>query len=453
MKANAPLPLRILVLTACTAAPSLAFAQPAPAAPSGGDEGAPPAPAGASGPGVTVIQVPGPAAAPSYPGNLPPQGWDPDAHLPSSSHSVTDISRSTDGFDMIPKGEGHASVHGGPNGQFLSGAGQGPGEGSYVPDGHTVRRGETLWEISSHYFQNPYQWPRVWSYNPQIQNPHWIYPGDRVRLRDGTVSGSANRISLGNRRTVPPGTIFLRNMGWVDDRKDDTWGEVVGSPSDRMMLGEGDDIYLQLADEHEATVGDELTIFRPIRTVESENAKGELVSIRGTAKIERYNPKTKMARAKIIESLDVIERGAKIGPVGRKFDVVPAVRSDIDLDASILASVYPDTFYGQNQVVFIDRGEKDGVKVGMRFFAVMRGDRWKATLDTIGDSGRPRVEDDRPSRIDDAYIDKGDEDRLPDETYAELRVMRLRDHTAAAIVVASKHEIERNARLVARKGF
>ena len=67
------------------------------------------------------------------------------------------------------------------------------------------------------------------------------------------------------------------------------------------------------------------------------------MSIRGTAKIERYNPKTRMARAKIIESLDVIERGAKIGPVGRKFDVVPPVRSDVDLEASILAAVYPNS--------------------------------------------------------------------------------------------------------------
>jgi LysM domain len=442
MRSPTSLLLRALVLTTCTAAPSLALAQPAPPANAGGDEGTP-APA----PNVTVVQVPAPAAQ-SYPGYLPPPGWDPDAHLPSSSHSVTDVSRSTDGFDLAPKTGGPAPVHGGSNGQFLS-------EGAYVPEGHTVRRGETLWEISTHYYQNPYQWPRLWSYNPQIQNPHWIYPGDHVRLRDGSGAGSANQISLLGRRGVPAGTVFLRDMGWVDDRKDDTWGDIVGSPSDHLMLGEGDDIYVQIGDEHEVTLGDQLTIFRPIRTVESENVTGEMVSIRGTAKIERYNPKTKMARAKIIESLDVIERGAKVGPVGRKFDVVPGVKSDVDLEANILASVYPDTFYGQNQVLFIDRGEKDGVRVGMRFFAVMRGDMWQETTDTIGQTAllRPRVEDDRPARVDPIPTNTVDDDKLPDETYAELRVMRMRDHTSAAIVVHAKHEIERNARLVARKGY
>jgi hypothetical protein len=438
--------LRSLPLLLAVLAPSTAFAQAPPAAPpGGGDEGGTPP----GTPGVTIIQVPSaPAAAPGYPGSLPPAGWNPDAHLPPSSRATTDISHSTDGFEFQPGGNGAGSLHGGSNGQFL-------GEGAFTPEAHTVRRGETLWELSGHYYNNPYYWPRIWAFNPQIQNPHWIYPGDRVRLREGTVASSAMRIGSLRGRGVPAGTVFLRDMGWVDDKKEDTWGEVVGSPSDHLMLGTGDDIYLQLHEDHQVTIGDQLTIFRPIRTVESENAKGELVSIRGTAKIERYNPKTRMARAKIIEALDVIERGVKIGPVGRKFDVVPPVRSDIDLDANILAATYPYHFYGQNQVVFIDRGEKDGVKVGMRFFAVMRGDRWVQSTGTIGQTGlhRPRVEDDRPARADKMETDLVDEERLPDETYAELRVMRLRDHTATALVVQSKHEIERNARLIARKGY
>lgn len=420
------------------AIPAVAFAQDA-----GGDQG------GAQQPGVTVVQVPGPAAAappPSYPGSLPPEGFDPNGHLGSSSRATGDINKG-DTFDFRGQGSGAPSVHGSANGQFVP-------RGSFTPEAHTVRRGDTLWELSGRYYQNPYSWPRLWGYNPQIQNPHWIYPGDRVRLRDPNVAASASRIGLGNRRTVPPQTVFLRDVGWIDDKKDDTWGELVGSPSDRMMLTSGDDIYVQMDDQHEVSLGEELTIFRPIRTVESDNAKGEMVSIRGTAKIDRYNPKTKMVRAKIIEALDVIERGCKIGPVGRKFDVVPPIRSDVDLEVSILASLYPNHFFGQNQVLFLDRGGKDGLKPGMRVFAVMRGDRWQKSLGTAGDMAklRPRVEDDRPDRVDDMR-GPPDEDKLPDETYAELRVMRVREHTATALVVQSKHEIERNARLIVRKGY
>lgn len=437
-----PLVLRTLVFAACMASPTVAAAQQG----GSGDEGGAGQPGATGAPQVTIMQVPGPAA-PSYPGYLPPPGYDPNGHLEQSSRAVTDINGSGDGFDF--KGgsdKGASTAHGSSNGQYVT-------EGSFVPEGYTVRRGDTLWEISARYYQNPYQWPRLWGKNPQIQNPHWIYPGDRVHLRDPGAAASA--LGLGNRHAVPAGTIFLRDVGWVDDRKEDTWGELVGSPSDHMMLAEGDEIYVQLSEDHDVSLGEELTIFRPIRTVESDNAKGELVSIRGTARIDRYNPKTHMVRAKIIEALDVIERGTKIGPVGRKFDVVPPVKSDVDLEASILGSNYPYHFFGQNQVVFIDRGEQDGVKPGMRFFAVMRGDRWQMTIDNAGETARyrPRVEDDRPARFDEHALHTADADKLPDETYAEVRVLRVRQHTATALVVAAKHEIERNARLVARKGF
>src|SRR5690606_15092968 len=47
---------------------------------------------------------------------------------------------------------------------------------------HEVRSGDTLWDSCWFYFNNPWEWPRIWSYNAGITNPHWIYPGDRVRL-------------------------------------------------------------------------------------------------------------------------------------------------------------------------------------------------------------------------------------------------------------------------------
>ena len=428
--------LHALALVTATSAPSWAQDPPA------GDDGA----GAAAPPGVTVVQVP---AAPTYPGTLPPAGFDPDAHLGSSSRSMTDINKG-DSFDLGRGSSGPSSFKGAANGSYVV-------EGQSVPDGHTVRRGDTLWEISGRYYQNPYQWPKLWSFNPQIQNPHWIYPGDRVRLRDGSAGGSAiGSIGLLKSRTaVPPQTIFLRETGWVDDRKEDTWGDLVGAPDDKMLLSDGDEVYLQLEDGHEVQVGDELTLFRPIRTVETENTKGELVSIRGTVKIDRYNPKTRMVRARITEALDVIERGVKVGPVGRRFDVVPPVVADQDIDANILASLYPNQVYVQHQVVFLDKGEKEGVKIGQRFFAIRRGDRWVQNIKGAGTMAlvRPRVEDDRFAKVDTVKVGAADPSLFPDETYAELRVLRVREHTAAALVVATKYEIERNARLISRKGM
>lgn len=428
---------------------------PAPAPATGGAEGGETgAPPGAP----TVIVVPGPTSTTTttqtYPGGLPPQGWDPNGHLPSSSRAVNDINKG-DTFDLgQPAGAG-GPVRGSASGSYIV-------EGQFTPDNHTVRRGDTLWDISGQYYRNPYNWPRLWAINQQIQNPHWIYPGDRVRLREGGApqggSSTAGGIGLNRRRAmVPPQTVFLRDVGWIDDKNEDNWGELIGSPSDHMLLSEGNEVYLELGEGHDVSIGQELTLFRPLRDVESQensDAKGTLVSIRGTVRIDRFNPKTHAARAEVIEAIDAIERGVLVGPVGRRFDVVPPTRNEQDIEARIMASIYPNQIFGQNQVVFIDKGEKDGVKPGNRFFAIVRADPWEKTIKKGGKMAqlRPMVEDDRPARVQPHFTD-GDEEMFPDETYAELRVLRVRDHTATCLITAATHEVERTARLAARKGY
>lgn len=424
--------LGAFLVPALSLAAGTASAQTSPAAP--------PAPTTVQGPTTTSTST-------TYvPFGLPSPGTNLEQHLPSSAHASTDTSRSSDGFDLNKASSENGTV-GNENGQAVL-------EGSGTPEAHTVRRGDTLWGLSGQYFKTPYNWPRLWAENPQIQNPHWIYPGDRVRLR--APESNASKIGRASMRGVPPSTVFLRDLGWVDDPDKDTWGEIVGAPDDQMILSDQDEVYIQLDDDVKVNLGDELTIFRIVHTMRGEDAdaEGELVSVRGTVRVDKWNQKTHLARAKIIEALDTIERGALIGPVSRKFVVAPPVRNEKYVEARILTALYPHAFFGGNQVLFLDRGAKDGVKPGNRFLAVRRGDRWVEGLSGASKwaADRQLIEDDRYGEHDRVKTD-GPMDLYPDELYAEIRVLNVRDHTCLAMVTESAFEVERDAVLVMKKGF
>ena len=403
------------------------------APPAGGGEGAPPG-------GVTVVQVPQYAPPPAPTGDAP----DVNAHLPSSAGVSTDTSASADGFDLRRGTSGSGTVKGSSKGAYIV-------SGSYVPELHTAKRGDTLWDISGQYYNNSYQWPRVWSFNPQLQNPHWIYPGDHIRLRGKniTLGGSIRP------RNVGADTLFKRHLGYVLDGKHPEWGEVIGSPEDQMLLSENDEIYIKMYEDkidRVVEVGQLLTIFEP-RKVKNLTPY-PLVWIRGIAKVNRINSKNGMVRARIIESLDTIERGVKVGPMKRKVDSVSPVRNNKTIEAKIVGALYPFEFYGQGQTVFIDKGQEDGLEIGNRLFAVSRGDEWRLGLNNAGNLADKRAitEDDRNARVEDTP-DK-DEPRLyPAETYAELIVLRTRKKTSTCLVTASIREIARGSLVIAREGY
>ena len=60
-----------------------------------------------------------------------------------------------------------------------------------APDEYTIQKGDTLWDLSQKFLNNPWYWPKIWSLNPAIENPHWIYPGNHLRIVPGEGGAAA----------------------------------------------------------------------------------------------------------------------------------------------------------------------------------------------------------------------------------------------------------------------
>ena len=142
-----------------------------------------------------------------------------------------------------------------------------------APDVYTVVKGDTLWDISGRYLERPWLWPEIWRINPQIENPHLIYPGDRVALEwvDGQPQLNLQRGDAGRTYKVSPSdtvtlkpqihstplesaipTIrldaiqgFLVHNRVVEPHVLDAAPYVVQGESERLVLGAGDRLYVR----------------------------------------------------------------------------------------------------------------------------------------------------------------------------------------------------------------
>jgi hypothetical protein len=120
------------------------------------------------------------------------------------------------------------------------------------PSTYTVQKGDTLWDISARFLDKPWLWPEIWQANPQVKNPHRIYPGDTLSLHyvNGqprvVLEQSGPQVRTGEAvDTVPLSQIetWLKHLTVVNNPE--SFPYVIGMEDDRLRAGSGQLIYVR----------------------------------------------------------------------------------------------------------------------------------------------------------------------------------------------------------------
>ena len=286
---------------------------------------------------------------------------------------------------------------------------------SDVPDVHIVQQGDTLWDISDSYLEDPYLWPKLWSWNEHVTNAHWIFPGDRIRLydpdddgrgggrgdgRDGGRGGRGEGRDYEFSKTrMPPDAIeqtyTLNQTAFVDAAQFETSMKVIGGGEANVLMSTYDTVYMSYDKQHPPIAGERLVAYAPIEKVydiKDRKVVGYLVQIVGEIDVEGLAPKA--AEGTVAFALHPVERGYRVGPLRRTFkrvDTKPSEKSNVGLIVATVNDAGPiglksrkrrksllgdHVLVGEGQFVVMDIGTADGVGVGNVLEVVRKGDEY-----------------------------------------------------------------------------
>ena len=260
---------------------------------------------------------------------------------------------------------------------------------------YTVKKGDTLWDISQHCNDAAELWPDLWKENDQITNPHWIYPGERIRLYHGlgkqkyqeqeneTVEITPlTSIKKAIPKAITPQSLEpivtgeyvhfpgMDRVGFIRKEQVETTGRIFKVQGEKELITTDDMIYIQPEGKKGANFipGSRHTVYRilaPTRDKKSIEQIGSQYYLLGV--VEIIKSESEYAVAKVIDIYRAIRINDKLMPYMDRPRQIPITKPTAGIEGRIITSEEHSKLMGENSIAFINKGEKDNLFPGQNY--------------------------------------------------------------------------------------
>jgi len=315
-----------------------------------------------------------------------------------------------------------------------------------APMHYTVKRGDTLWGIASMYLKDPWLWPEVWIINPQIPNPHLIYPGDQLALAygaDGRPQVSveqAGTVRLDPRLrsspldsaipTIPYSAIaaFLSRPTVMSEEEVKHAPYVLAFRDMHNIAGASNEAYIRNLSATENSRYAVVHIAGPLRDPDDNKLLGYEAIYTATALVRRPGDPAKAVLLDPARETLMGDRLLSAENTDTPVTFIPHAPSS-SVRGHIIDVVGGTDLIGQYQVVVINRGRSQGVEPGTVLAVDSRGDE----VPDVYRGGR-----NIGSSNDVTFAPKV---RLPDERAGTMLVFKVFDRVSYALIVGASDTI------------
>jgi len=325
-----------------------------------------------------------------------------------------------------------------------------------APKSYVVKKGDTLWDISTVFLKQPWLWPKLWRLNPEINNPHLIYPGDELRLvydeqgQPMLVKGKPelkwspkvrkklkeqSPVSIVSLSEIAP---YIRYENLFSQQQIDDLPYVLGSSEGKKSSLDSFKLYIS----SDLVVGKAYGIYYKgdkIIDPKSQELIGYYAKFVGTGKaIKTGDMANKVPATLYVDSVkQEVRSGALVMPVndGQLLPSYYTMQSaDPSISGEIIKSASGNREFAKFDVVMINKGQQDNIRLG----DILTINRQSPSIVESPDGPVYTKDASRWNR----FANSEDSDyKMPTEAIGNLMIFKTYEKVSMALILATQKPV------------